>query len=129
MSMNRVVLAIIVLAFVSAGCDLCSDETVSSAPSPDGRLVAVITERDCGATTDFVRTVNLEPGSNSGPYIKARLILSNKLFRGNGRHIVALKWQDASHLKIVHDVLLTDADIFYRTSGKMGIKVSLETLR
>jgi hypothetical protein len=43
MSMNRVVLAIIVLAFVSAGCDLCSDETVSSAPSPDGRLVAVIT--------------------------------------------------------------------------------------
>lgn len=47
-----------------SGCDGglfgdCADTVKAEAPSPDGRYVATVFERDCGATTDFSTHVSL----------------------------------------------------------------------
>ena len=38
---------------------LCSEEVLEQQPSPDGRYVAVLMERNCGATTRYVEHINL----------------------------------------------------------------------
>jgi hypothetical protein len=48
---------VIVIAALLSGC-LCSTETVAERTSPDGRHVAVVQRRGCGATTaDVIRIV------------------------------------------------------------------------
>jgi len=41
--------------------DGCANEVLSRATSPDGKRVAVVFERDCGATTDFSTQVSILP--------------------------------------------------------------------
>ncbi len=38
---------------------MCSNKTISEAKSPDGSLVAVVFQRDCGATTGFSTQVSI----------------------------------------------------------------------
>lgn len=46
-----------------AGCDsfLCGNDVLHERASPDGKYVATVFERNCGATTPFVRAVSLRP--------------------------------------------------------------------
>jgi len=46
------------------GCgwgDPCGNEVLASVTSPDGGVVAVVFQRDCGATTDFSTQVSAVP--------------------------------------------------------------------
>lgn len=47
------------LALLSAGCDLCGEETSAIVSSPDGTVDAALMVRNCGATTGYVTHVNL----------------------------------------------------------------------
>lgn len=43
-----------------SGCsDACQNTVASSRPSPDGALVAVLFQRDCGATTGFSTQISI----------------------------------------------------------------------
>ncbi len=42
------------------GCNLCKDEVLEKAASPDGKRVATILTRDCGATTSEYMAVNVQ---------------------------------------------------------------------
>lgn len=67
-------------------CGLCDDTLRSKALSADGRLVANVYERNCGATTDFITIVNVQGTSdkfdgNEGP-----------LFSAKGRYELSVAW-------------------------------------
>jgi hypothetical protein len=49
------------LLCLNAGCDLCGNEEAFRVPSPDGKIEAVVFERDCGATTDFSTQISILP--------------------------------------------------------------------
>ena len=51
----------LVLSFLLASCDwmICGDEVQGSATSPDGKYVATVFVRNCGATTSYVTIVRL----------------------------------------------------------------------
>jgi hypothetical protein len=57
----KLVVVALVLTMGLAGCGqpLCGNELLSEARSPDGRYVAAVFERNCGATTPYVRIVSL----------------------------------------------------------------------
>jgi hypothetical protein len=50
-----------VLAVFLTACDdwLCSNDIIKEQSSPDGRYIATLFERDCGATTPYYRIVSL----------------------------------------------------------------------
>lgn len=51
----------VLLALFLSGCgsDLCDVESISESKSPNGEYVANVFERNCGATTPYVRVVSL----------------------------------------------------------------------
>lgn len=60
---NRLSLALICPLVCLVSCNLCSDKFMSKAISADGKLVANVSERNCGATTDFSTMVNVQSTS------------------------------------------------------------------
>jgi hypothetical protein len=54
-------------AFVALFAPLCANEVLQTGLSPDGRLKAVVFERDCGATTDFSTQVSVLPAGEKLP--------------------------------------------------------------
>jgi hypothetical protein len=83
--------------------DMCGNEVLRSVPSPDGRVKAVIFERDCGATTGYSGQVSL---------LAATAALPNEggdTFVADGDHGAApggpqvhVLWKDNQHLLIKH---------------------------
>lgn len=67
-------------------CNPCSDTPRSKAVSPDGRLVANICERNCGATTDFSSMVNVQSTSDK---FRAE---EGLLFVAKGRYDLSVAW-------------------------------------
>jgi hypothetical protein len=97
-------LPICLLLFV-AGCNFfCqssdfgfSDKTITEVPSPDGKHVATLFERDCGATTDFSMIVVLRrTAQNFNPE-------KNRIFIVSGKTEIDVRWADKSHLDIFHN--------------------------
>lgn len=68
--------------------DLCSDTVISTVDSPDHSYTATIYERDCGATTDFVTNVNLQP-KYTGPFNPEK---GTQILTQEGRHEVKATW-------------------------------------
>ncbi|HEX2998643.1 MAG TPA: DUF5412 family protein [Armatimonadota bacterium] len=70
------------------------DTVLATTPSPDGRYVALLIERDCGATTDYATRVEL---CRQGicPWLDKRIVFSL-----NGRAPVTVQWRDARHVHI-----------------------------
>ena len=58
-----IVLLIAVIGFLHFN-PLCGEETVLERTSPDGRYVAVLMTRNCGATTSYVAHINLRPATS-----------------------------------------------------------------
>ncbi|HEY9677532.1 MAG TPA: hypothetical protein V6C76_05960 [Drouetiella sp.] len=48
---SKLWVALIVQAFLFAGCGMCSNSIKSESRSPDWKLKAIVFERDCGSTT------------------------------------------------------------------------------
>lgn len=47
------------------GVGVCSEKQIGEATSPDGRFIAVLFLRNCGATTPFMQHVNLREKKHS----------------------------------------------------------------
>lgn len=85
------------IALLVAGCDApCSNRFLHESASPDGKYVASIFERNCGATTPYVRVVSLREVSSK--FDPARN--EDWVFTVHGRANIRLTWVDKSELKI-----------------------------
>ena len=56
--MNRLI-GILVAVACFIGCSPCSNLVIKRIPSPDGKYIAVIFDRNCGATTGFSTQISL----------------------------------------------------------------------
>lgn len=54
-----ILVGLVVFAGVLITRNMCGDDVLSEEVSPDGRNVAVVMERSCGATTPYIYHVNL----------------------------------------------------------------------
>jgi len=77
-----------------SGCKLCGVEVLEKSASPDGKWVATIMTRDCGATTSEYILVNLQEAKQS------RLDEANDVFVIKHLHPVHVSWQENDNLKI-----------------------------
>ena len=78
--------------------DLCGNDVLATALSPDGAIKAVLFERDCGATTGFTEQISL---LNSGDALPDQ---SGNIFQaeGGGRNDIRsrMRWKDNNTLNI-----------------------------
>src|SRR5437762_3187096 len=81
-------------------CGLCGNDTKYEVPSPDGKLVATIYWRDCGATTDFYTFVSVHVP-------KGEIRAKDDVFEQAGGHDMGLVWKDNEHLEIRRPIYTT----------------------
>lgn len=74
----------------------CADSLVSSLDAPDGRHVAFVFRRECGATAPDSTQVNVQPADTqlSGEKYKAAVVV-------DGTIPLKLKWESASQLVVI----------------------------
>src|SRR5688572_3575620 len=97
------------LAFGLTGCGpLCSEKKGAEVTSPSGKHLAVLLERNCGATTGFVSHLNIRSRSHSFSLNSAGTITDGEVFTTNGQHKIELSWKDDSHLDVVCPECNTD---------------------
>lgn len=104
-SLIIVVAVIAVSAVVIAGLWVfalspkCNNEVLNRNLSPDGRYEAVLFERDCGATTSYLRVVALTSTTrkfNAEEY-------ENWIFVGDRQPRIKVEWTDAHHISVYSD--------------------------
>ena len=83
-------------ALPSACGDLCGDEELSSAVSPDGRYVARAFIRNCGATTAYVTRVDL---ANNRRWFRNE----TAVYVAEAVRELKPVWPDSRHLVIICD--------------------------
>lgn len=93
------VFAIVILSLSMASCDFsltgdCANTIKSEAQSPDGRYVATVYVRDCGATTDSSSIISLRPRSSRFNDEEGRV------FVNKGEQPITLKWNNRVNLSI-----------------------------
>jgi hypothetical protein len=82
----------------SCDADLCGNELVTEAASPDGRYIATIFERDCGATTPHISVVSLRlSGARFDPEED-----KDWVFTIHGQSDVKVLWVADRNLKITY---------------------------
>ncbi len=120
---------LIVIAFTNFSCTLlkeCSEENIANITSPDGKYVAALFIRNCGATTPFVYHVNLRASSEKFTANLSGTIYDGEVFDINNRK-VNLVWKDAQTLfieckdcpanePIILENSWKDINIFFQTS-------------
>ena len=93
----------LVLIFIAVGIalyvtlpSLCGNTILQEVSSPDGRYVATFFERDCGATTNFIRMVSLRFSHKDFSSDNPVLVLRD-------RPSLELRWIGSSRLYIKTD--------------------------
>ena len=121
--MHRWVLGVAWLAI--SGCDdLCGGEVWKTVRSPDGERMAVVYERDCGATTSAAVNVTVVPAREGfKPKEKGDVMIAD-----DGHHpAVSLqvepRWEGNDRLTLVHDPGLR---FFARATSAHGVAVSYQ---
>ena len=79
---------------------LCGEENKGEAYSPNGKYLARIYERNCGATTGFLTHVNLRSGRDYFNTVWAGTITQGQVFSIGCNTEVNLVWSSDSHLEI-----------------------------
>jgi hypothetical protein len=108
-----------VLCAVSAGCDTCGEDPIAEKRSPDGKYVAVVYRRGCGATTPFVTHVNLRLASESFSLGWDGAIRSGEVLSVKNQEPIDIVWGDAE-LKL----LVNTGAIIKCADSMAGIRVS-----
>ena len=86
--------------------DLCGNDIGKEVLSPDGKLKAVVFERDCGATTDFSTQISLIKASQPLPHGSSGNVFAADSDHGNvgvdvkGILPIDLSWDDNNKLLI-----------------------------
>jgi hypothetical protein len=75
----------------------CENETLREASSPDGKYVASVFERNCGATTPYYRIVAIRPAGTRLDADKHE----DWVFVTKERSEVQLAWRDIHRLEVV----------------------------
>ncbi len=105
---------------VFSSCNVCKNVARVKATSGDGKLIATIYERNCGATTDFTSIVNIRSVSESGDGED-----KNNVFIVKGRSAISAVWdgprkltiscESCSRVNIFRQVVaIGDIDIYYK---------------
>lgn len=112
------------------GCsDTCANDIVSRVPSPNGKLDAVLFQRDCGATTGFSTQVSVVEAETSAN-VSGNAFVANddggRARTGNwGGPWAETKWLAADHLFIRY---ASGAKV-YQEREKIGeVKLSYEAI-
>lgn len=76
----------------------CSDESIMRVENGSREYVASIIERDCGATTNFVRSIYIVYKKGGDPYS-----YEHPLAVANGQGISTIRWKDDRTLVVEYD--------------------------
>jgi uncharacterized protein DUF5412 len=106
---------------VMLGCSSpCGNEIVSQTPSPDGKLVATVFVRDCGAATKAATWVTLHgPSENYGKK-------SSMVFTASQEQRIVVSWNDSSNLSI-NCVTCRAKDFGYQTATKGAVHINIQS--
>ena len=101
---------VLILAVLYAGMVLtpwsigmCGEEDAGEAYSPDGRYLAKVFIRDCGATTGWLTHVNLRRRWSYFNTTWAGTIPEGQVFSNDCWSKVNLVWKDSSNLEIQYE--------------------------
>ena len=128
-SLLRVGVFLSILSSVLSGCvgSLCGNQELRRRASPDGKLVAVVFQRDCGATTGFSTQVTIIQNGVTLPNTIGRVFVSDDnpgidvQWKGGDRLIVAVP--DAAKRS------LTTHRVSVRTGSASNASVTVEYVR
>ena len=112
------------------GDSMCGVTVVRRTPSPNGRLEAVLFERNCGATTDFVTNLSVVRAGTSISNDGGNLLVADS---DGGRaplasgHVipVSVEWIGSDSLIVRYD---RRARVFHRVESAHGVPVRYSTL-
>lgn len=91
----------------------CSDEEKVKVSSPDGALQALVLERNCGATVDFVSRIMLADAQGQ----TVLMVLE-------GQPQIALVWKDGRSLEVHHSKMSAD-QVYHQVAEARGVAVGL----
>lgn len=114
--MVRPLLPALMLAPALVGCDLssCDNDPLDAVAAPDGRHVATIFRRSCGATTGFSPQVSLiAPGERPSG-------LGNVFILGDDDPAPRVEWLGPDRLRISYR---RGAEIFLRERARHGVAI------
>lgn len=77
------------------GCTPCDNRVESTTVSPDGQLVARVSKRDCGATTDYTSVLNLQRPSDKFDPDDGVLLVAK------GQHEISVRWTSPKELLVI----------------------------
>lgn len=100
----RILLLIAVAGCIQGCSSTCGESVEGEFPSPDGKYIATVFERNCGATTDFSSAVKIR-SRDSGFRIEEIVFLVK------GSHDIKVTWTDSSTLKVICNAC-SDNEIF-----------------
>lgn len=113
-----------------AGCsDFCANEIVQTVPAPDGKMAAVLFERNCGATSDFTTQVSIvrrgeAPDGRGNIYIADAD--DDPATRGQwGGPWAELRWAAPDRLHIGY---VRHSRIFHQERRRGGVEISYEAI-
>jgi hypothetical protein len=120
MYLVRTMLMVMFIAVFSSCTPLsdCADTVISESVSPDGQLLAVVFERDCGATTGKNTQICFRRRTES---FDSKRQSSFLIFEGDGK--VVLSWKTQSDLVIR---LPQDAKVFRKEAKASGVRIGYE---
>lgn len=113
------------------GASSCANELLAEAVSPDGKLKAVVFQRDCGATTGFSTQVSVLPAS-AGVGNAAGNVFTSDTNHGaapsgpGGGPLVKVNWRSPSALAVFHHAA---ARVFLAEPHVGSVTVSYESLQ
>ena len=131
---NSILLLVLVVLvpLVNAAClDLasgCGNELLSETRSPDGKLKAIMFQRDCGATTGFSTQISILSVDEKLPNEGGNVFVADSDHgaapsgRGGGP-IVEVHWLNESELLIKHD---SRARVFHSEQSLGRVKIRYE---
>ena len=113
----------VVLVIISAAClwlflsPNCEDAIKREVRSPNGKYIATLYERDCGATTNFSTIVSLRASTDKFNGENGRI------FVAEGQFQVSLVWKDDMNLRIECSKCRSN-DIFKQEMNWQDISIS-----
>jgi hypothetical protein len=108
-------LAPIITWFFLGGCGLCGNELGYEEAAPDGKLKAVVFERDCGATTHASTQISILAKSEHLPN------KSGNIFIARGDLKIRMHWNSDSELLVTYPPG-TDVSLKERQRGKVSVR-------
>jgi hypothetical protein len=114
-------------SFGLAACsDMCANTEHQTAKSPDGRITAILFDRDCGATTGFSTQVSLV-GPDEKPAGKGNVFIADQGTDSTtwGGPWAELKWLGPNRLLVRYDAT---ARVFAQNGNVGDVQISFEPL-